>query len=510
MLSRNRTEVQPRCSLPNELWAKVWGLLTPRDCIAVSHVSRDWRDMALQCPELWRSPSFISTVHHKDCSCRACKDRTVARPCAECGRVPVPQPGPALESAAAFIARSGGLPLELFVAVRSETADPAGLLAFAELIEPHKARLHTIRACVEDINAFQQFLQSFDELPYLRVLEVSSNWHDGLELDIERELRLPALEELSLVGQITIGDRFLVQCPEVLHLRVMFCSSDHLRTFLQAFPKVRSMVLRVGSSAVDVGSDELLAQVRQLLQDRPLDCIKISECFRVDVNGLAAIFQDRRPRSFSIDMVGKKELIADDFAMFKDITTASALSITAIPNSSRAAFSLSSIVSAGELAMNRTLNFEKAQTWPSGLWDAMKPITTTLHTLCIDSAFWSDVFNPEYLPRLPFVTEVTIVFSDCELRLPDWLTEITTENAVTRIWGHVQDVYLQATPEKPISLEMSDVEPLRCLFGLQPNVLLQSLTLEGLAVEADVLALLRSQVAHEIVLRNVEHAKEDL
>ena len=53
---------------PNEVWSEIWTLLPMHDRVAVSHVCRDWRRIALSSPSLWSDIDFeySCNAHYED------------------------------------------------------------------------------------------------------------------------------------------------------------------------------------------------------------------------------------------------------------------------------------------------------------------------------------------------------------------------------------------------------------------------------------------------------------
>ncbi|KAH7101856.1 hypothetical protein BKA62DRAFT_702520 [Auriculariales sp. MPI-PUGE-AT-0066] len=310
-MQNHNLETQARLYLPVELWGAIWRQLSTRERIAVSHVSRDWRQAALASPHLWSSARFVSAAHDKDCTCRACRDAKDSLPCRDCGRMPHSGPDPVL-LVNEFLSRSGGFPVDLDVAIYDSAASSSTREVTAAL-RPHGARLATLKMLADDLAAIQEFLEPFSSFSGLRTLHINYVRDTNVFLERVAPLRFPQLTTLTLSGRVMPGQDFDLQCPAVTRLKAMFNTGRHVRSLLRTCPAVQWLDLEVGSKPVEASGDEVVADVHTLLAATPIKTLHVTNAYRIDMDPIIDFFGTSRIPLFHlcsgrVEFIGSEEL----------------------------------------------------------------------------------------------------------------------------------------------------------------------------------------------------------
>jgi len=140
----------PASQLPDELWTGIWQGLPFADRIAVSHVCRDWRTLALATATVWSHVHFFSTLHYASCKCTTCmRTDPLARAFLRRRRSNI-------DCIPIILKRSQKSPLvitfEVFSdkSIKKSCSDQAVQTQFVDLLKPHVDRVVGFRILSDD------------------------------------------------------------------------------------------------------------------------------------------------------------------------------------------------------------------------------------------------------------------------------------------------------------------------------------------------------------------------
>ncbi|KZV99738.1 hypothetical protein EXIGLDRAFT_724292 [Exidia glandulosa HHB12029] len=243
--------------LPPELWCAIWDDALPlKDRVAVSHVCRYWRDVAVHCASLWEHLEFSSTVHGEDCTCEHCgtwQQSVLAGDGAPCTRVFVRNAGPRpgrtnMPLILSLVPRSGSIPLYLSFDVYPYVTNLSLIEDFGVQLAASGAsdRIISISAIFEDPRALRYLMRGIKRFPALesliaeRQFDPSTTTLDSQPWYDTDDIHMPLLEMVTLLG-VGWTDAPKVSLPSLRHLGSSFMSPEEVDRVLDACPSLESL-----------------------------------------------------------------------------------------------------------------------------------------------------------------------------------------------------------------------------------------------------------------------------
>ncbi|KZV96706.1 hypothetical protein EXIGLDRAFT_765091 [Exidia glandulosa HHB12029] len=246
-----------RVGFPNEIWLRIWEILSMDSLLSVSHTCRPWRSLALRSSVLWATLDVVIDKRSENCHCGTRRAFDEQLSCRSCG-VDIPYGRNNITLMRNLLPRSNAHPLSLSLAIRD--VSPQMLELIVQLIRPHAERIAQLRLESFDV-APGKLLSSFDALPILRSLS------GGRPVLLSRNIQLPKLQEIKVYSSMyaenynAIGG--LPSFPSVTTLDFAAFEVADFASTLTALPNLDTLCLGRFDRFVPLGN-ALCDQVRVL------------------------------------------------------------------------------------------------------------------------------------------------------------------------------------------------------------------------------------------------------
>ncbi|KZV93546.1 hypothetical protein EXIGLDRAFT_835616 [Exidia glandulosa HHB12029] len=233
--------------LPNETWGLIWQLLSLRDRVRVTHVSRTWRAIALGNSRLWSTLDLTSSLHRDDCECDECA--SAVGPHAKGHGYDV-----ALARLSALLERSAGSPLTCSLKFIRDAAPtpPSSVTSISGILGPHAAALVSLTLVYRNDEWIKPFLVVIRDSSQLCHLELNAMRAPGPRSLISTIITIPILRLRHLntgVGYIwDLNGSFF---PALTRLEITFTAIDQVRAALHDCPMLQE--LRAHLELVELG-----------------------------------------------------------------------------------------------------------------------------------------------------------------------------------------------------------------------------------------------------------------
>ncbi|KAH7101857.1 hypothetical protein BKA62DRAFT_167365 [Auriculariales sp. MPI-PUGE-AT-0066] len=499
LLRQSNRDAVPQYWLPTELWNAIWLHLTPDERLTVSHVSHDWRAIALACPNLWSAISFVSSAHSDECACNAClRADNLHLPCVDCGRPWLHGRGyEDIEQVSTYLERSGGQPLHMDLTVLTRAAARTRE-ALAAALTAHLPRVTTLRVAADDADDMDLLLDLLSVLPAVTSLTLEMTGENSGRL-LTKNLQMPSLQVLDIRGDLTPDRECKFHCPAVSTVKSMFLDAQNVLAILRGCPAVEVLELEVGSRPVETITDEICEDIHDRFASGQLKRLRISKAYVVDMAAIMQIFIcPSTPPSFTLHS-HRTEIIeignlTTFFSNMEDATSLECIKHGHLTDESDQWWSLALHSISNEEPRRREITItlgavqhEAIVSFFRNVWGCLPARATQKITeIRADNVFWTSLFDrlepseeqaiPP--PPAPIWTKAIVVFEDAA-EITEWL-ELRRSRAEDRRrlqLSQLEHLYIRIDAKQPVQLGERTVRDVVAEFS--PPAFLHSLRLEG-------------------------------
>ncbi|KAH7101751.1 hypothetical protein BKA62DRAFT_164776 [Auriculariales sp. MPI-PUGE-AT-0066] len=400
----------PHARVPAELWAAVWSYLPITDRLAVTMVSRDWRNMALTTPSLWNEIQYHASTHTVTCECVFCLNDTRNALCGACGRRR-PENYHNLSLVKRIISCSGDLPVSTDISIFGN----AHAKDIANALKAVSHRLVFLHLALDDARQSREFFSRFKSLTALKSLIILTEAEQDDDDDDDDErighmlfspgLELPVLEHLEVEGPYDINTKISVGC--VRYLRVPISNIDDIVLAMSLCPAAKHFHFQAGDTTLDLPTVATCQAVRERLTSAPPFSIRVSDLYETDLSSVLSLLHDASLPSLSLAFRSDSEVDIQAFSIFRDVEDATDISWTYDVRDPM----LHTLQVTSSKDISRAITYEPTHTDLSGyaraMWDKIAASRTLLNL-----RIGSDILV-EHLAAIPSMSSLIELTLDC-------------------------------------------------------------------------------------------------